>query len=93
MQYMAVPDFDLPRLRDLFPGEFEAPVNSSVSPTDWVSVRVVVQERKIQVYVGTDKTPALEARKLEELNRGAIGLWTGNGSDGGFANLRITMTK
>ena len=93
VQYVALPDFDWSRLRELFPGEFEAPVNSSMSPTEWVSLRVVVQDRKIQIYVGTDKTPALEARKLEELNRGTIGLWTGNGSDGDFANLRITLAK
>ena len=35
----------------------------------------------------------LEVRKLGSLDRGAVGLWVGNGSDGDFANLRITPAK
>jgi hypothetical protein len=93
LQYMAVPEFDWPRLREQFADEFERPVDASVAPTDWVTLRVVVQERTVQVYVGPDKMPALAARKLGSLNRGIIGLWTGNGSDGDFANLRITPTR
>ena len=93
LQYISVPEFDWPRLREQFPDEFERPVDASVAPTDWVTLRVVVQERTVQVYVGPDKTPALAARKLGSLNRGIIGLWTGNGSDGDFANLRITPTR
>ena len=93
LQYMALPDFDWPRLREQFPDEFEAPVGPSIAPTDWVPLRVVVADKNIQVYVGPDQQPALTARKLGALNRGIIGLWTGNGSDGDFANLRITPAK
>ena len=93
LQYMAVPEFDWPRLREMSPGEFERPVAPSLAPTDWVTLRVVVQEWTVEAYVGPDKTPVLSARKLGHVNRGIIGLWTGNGSDGDFANLRITPTK
>jgi hypothetical protein len=93
LQYMAVPEFDWPRLREQFPDEFERPVDPSIAPTDWVTLRVVVQERTIEAYVGRDTMPTLAARKLGNLNRGIIGLWTGNGSDGDFANLRITPTR
>jgi hypothetical protein len=93
VQYIAVPDFDWPRLRKEFPEEFENPVDSSVVPTDWVPLRVVVKGRTIQVYVGPVKSPTLEARKLGQYDRGMIGLWVGNGSDGDFANLRITPMK
>ncbi|HTS30100.1 MAG TPA: hypothetical protein VMH81_29715 [Bryobacteraceae bacterium] len=90
LQYMAVPEFDWPRLREQFPDEFERPVSPSLEPTGWVTLRVAVQERNVQVYVGPDQMPVLTARKLGNLNRGMVGLWTGNGSDGDFANLRIT---
>jgi hypothetical protein len=93
LQYMMVPDFDWPKLRQQFPDEFERPVASSVGPTDWVTLRVAVREQKVDVSIGPDHTPVLSARKLGSLNRGMIGLWTGNGSDGDFANLRITRTK
>lgn len=93
VQYMASPDYDWPRLRKEFPEEFENPVDPSVAPTDWVPLRVVVKGRTIQVYVGLVKSPTLEVRKLGQHDRGLIGLWTGNNSDGDFANLRITPMK
>jgi hypothetical protein len=93
VQYIASPDYDWPRLRQEFPGEFENPVDPSVVPTAWVPLRVVVKGRTIQVYVGSVKSPTLEVRKLGQHDRGLIGLWTGNNSDGDFENLRITRMK
>src|SRR5205807_6829721 len=52
VQYMASPDYDWPRLRQEFPDQFESAVASSVGPTDWVPLRVVVNGRAIQVFVG-----------------------------------------
>ena len=93
VQYIASPDYDWPRLRKEFPGEFENPVGAAVDPIGWVPLRIVVTGRTIQVYVGSVTSPTLEVRKLGQHNRGAVGLWTGNGSDGDFANLRITPSK
>jgi hypothetical protein len=93
VQYAAVPDYDWPRLRKEFPEEFENPVDASVVPTDWVPLRVVVKDRTIQVYVGRAAAPALEVRKLGTDDSGMIGLWTGNNSDGDFANLRVSPAK
>jgi 3-keto-disaccharide hydrolase len=93
VQYIALPDYDWPRLRKEFPEEFENPVDASVVPTDWVPLRIVVKGPSIQVYVGKVSAPTLEVRKLGNQNAGAIGLWTGNNSDGDFANLRITRMK
>jgi hypothetical protein len=52
VQYMASPDYDWPRLRKDFPGEFENPVDSAIEPTGWVPLRVVIRGRTVQVYVG-----------------------------------------
>lgn len=93
VQYIAVPEYDWARLRKEFPEEFENPVDGSVSPTDWIPLRVVVSGQRIQVYVGSVKTPTLEVRKLGAYGRGAVGLWVGNTSDGDFANLRISPSK
>jgi hypothetical protein len=93
VQYTALPDYDWPRLRKEFPEEFENPVDASLVPTDWVPLRVVVKGQTIQAFVGPGKSPALEVRKLGQLDRGMVGLWVGNGSDGDFANLRITALK
>jgi hypothetical protein len=93
VQYVAVPDYDWPRLRKEFPEEFENPVDASVAPTDWVPLRVVVKGNALQIFVGKVNAPALEVRKLGTLDRGLIGLWVGNNSDGDFTNLRVTPMK
>ena len=93
VQYVSVPDYDWPRLRQEFPEEFENPVDPSVSPTDWVPLKVIVNAKTIQIFVGSANAPALEVRKLGQLDRGMIGLWVGNTSDGDFANLRVTPVK
>jgi hypothetical protein len=93
VQYMASPDYDWPRLRKEFPEEFENPVDPSIAPTDWVPLKVIVTGRKVQVYVGPVKSPTLDVRKLGQDDRGMVGLWTGNNSDGDFRNLRITPSK
>ncbi len=93
VQYIAVPDHDWPRLREEFPEEFENPVDASVSPTDWMPLRIVVRGQTVQVYAGQVQSPTLEVRKLGTLDRGQVGLWVGNGSDGDFATLRITGAR
>jgi hypothetical protein len=93
VQYIAPPEYDWPRLRKEFPEEFENPVDPSIVPTDWVPLRVVVKDKTIQVFVGRVKTPTLEVRKLGSQNRGTVGLWVGNNSEGDFASLRITPAR
>ena len=93
VQYMAMPEYDWPRLRKEFPEQFERPVDASVAPADWVSMKLVVKEKTIDAYVGNVKTATLAVRKLGQSDRGAVGLWVGNNSDGDFANLRITAAK
>jgi hypothetical protein len=93
VQYVSVPDYDWPRLRKEFPEEFENPVDASIAPTDWVPLRVVVKGNAVQVFVGKFGAPTLEVRKLGALDRGMIGMWVGNNSDGDFTNLRVTPMK
>jgi hypothetical protein len=93
VQYIVLPDFDWPVLRQKFPEEFENPVDPSVAPAEWVSLRVVAAGAKVQIYAGAVKSPTLEVRKLGSLDRGMIGLWVGNNSDGDFANLRMTPAQ
>ncbi len=90
IQYIQVPEFDWPILRDKFPEEFERPVDASIKPTDWVHLKVVVKGGRVQAFVGSAATATLDVRKLGQLGSGLVGLWVGNSSDGDFANLRLT---
>lgn len=93
VQYMQVPEFDWPVLREKFAEEFERPVPASIKPTDWVRLKIVVKGGRVQVFAGAGATPTMEVRKLGQLDRGMVGLWVGNNSDGDFANLRITPAR
>ena len=93
VQYISVPDYDWPRLRKEFPGEFESGVDPSVAPTEWVPLKVVVSGTSVEVRVGRASAPTLKVRRLGELARGRIGLWVGNNSNGDFAALRVTPSK
>jgi hypothetical protein len=93
VQYMAPPEFDWPVLRQRFPGEFERPVHPGVSPTDWIPLHIGVSNRGVFVSVGFVANNTLTARKLGSTDRGQIGLWVGNNSDGDFRDLRVTPIR
>jgi putative VirB-like lipoprotein len=93
VQYISLPDYDWPRLREAFPEQFENPVDESLDPTGWVRLRVAIDAHKLQIFVGPVTQPTLEVRKLGELDGGQVGLWVGNVSGGDFANLVITPAK
>jgi hypothetical protein len=93
VQYMAVPNHDWSLLRKEFPEEFENPVDPSVSPTDWVPLRIDVRDRTIRIFVGAVQSPTLEVHKLGLHDRDMVGLWTGGGSDGSYRNVRLTSGR
>jgi hypothetical protein len=93
VQYISMPEFGWARLRKEFPEEFENPVDQSLGPNDWVRLRIVVEGAKVRIYAGQVGTPALEVRKLGQLDGGMIGLRAGNNSEADFANLTITPAK
>ena len=93
VQYISLPEFDWPELREKFPEEFENPVEASLVPTDWVRLRVVVEDSKVRVHVGPGSEVTLEVRKLGAHEGGQVGLWVGNVSGGDFANLVVTPAK
>lgn len=90
VQYISTPNFDWPKLRADFPGKYEAAVSPVPEPNGWFHARIVVADRKVSVYVNDATTPSLVVTELSERRGGMIGLWVGNGSNGAFANLKIT---
>lgn len=92
VQYVAMPDNGFGILRKNAPGEFENAVDSSAVPSGWNHLRLVVAKGRVRAFVGKAGTPALDVRPLHELSAGMVGLYVDNGSDGAFANLRITPT-
>lgn len=93
VQYISVPAYDWPLLREKFPGKYEQPIEPTPDPNEWFHAKIVVDNQKIAVYVNGAAKPALAVQQLVKLNGGRIGFWVGNGSDGNWKNLVIKPDK
>ncbi len=93
IQYVSVPDYDWPKLREQFPGKYENSVKPIPDPEDWFHVKVIINNKDVKVFVNKNNQPSLVVQKLTNSKTGKIGLWVGNGSGGDFANLVITPKK
>lgn len=91
VQYISHPAYPWNRLREEWPGKYEAAVQPALDPNDWVRLRVVVGDPEIRVYAGEGVEAILVVERLGDLTSGGVGLWVGNGSAGDFASLRVTQ--
>ena len=90
VQYISHPVHTWKKLRDENNGVYEKAVNPAPDPNGWFHARIEVSGKTVKVFVDDAATPSLTVEKLNDRQSGAVGLWVGNGSDGNFANLKIT---
>ena len=88
-QYSAHPDFDFARSRQEAPEKYESYVD--VQPGVWTRYRIEVEGRKARLYVNGAEQPCLIVDDLKhEPQQGRVALWVGPGTEGYFANLKVT---
>lgn len=88
-QYVSFPDWPWQRTRQETPGLYESYVD--LEPGVWTKVRIVATGTKARLYVHGAEQPSLIVNDLKlGPAKGGIGLWVGPGTDGYFANLRVT---
>jgi hypothetical protein len=87
IQYMSMPDFGWPVLRQRSPGVYEKSIGSRPSPDDWVHLRVEFGDGHLKAYVNRSKEPQLDVPLLTSQTAGRVALWVGNNSSGSFRNL------
>ena len=88
-QYVSFPDWPWHRMRQGTPGLYESYVD--LEPGVWTKVRIVVKGTKALLFVHGAEQPCLVVNDLKlGPTKGAVGLWVGPGTDGYFANLRLT---
>ncbi len=88
-QYGARPDFDYDRLRKESPEKYESYVD--LEPGVWTKYRIVIDGTKARLFVHGAAQPCLVVNdmKLGD-SEGAVALWVGPGTEGYFANLKVT---
>ncbi len=91
-QYSSHPDFDFARLRKESPEKYESYVD--LQPGVWTKYRITVEGRTARLFVHDAQQPGLIVDDLKiEPREGGVALWVGPGTEGYFANLKITPTK
>ena len=92
VQYVSHPANTWQRLRTERPGQFEQAIEPPPDPNAWFHARIVLAGGRVEVFVNGAAKPSLSVEDLGAAKSGGVALWAGNGSDGAFANLRITPT-
>lgn len=88
-QYGSHPDFDFARLRKESPEKYESYVD--LEPGAWTRMKITVDGTKARLYVHGAEQPCLIVNDLKLGDtEGGVALWIGPGTEGYFANLRIT---
>lgn len=88
-QYISMPDYDWSRLRKQAPGEYESYVD--LVPGEWTRIKIEVAGIKARLYVNGAPQPVLLVNDLKHGDStGSVALWIGFGTEGYFANLRIS---
>ena len=91
-QYVSFPDWPWQRTRKETPGLYESYVD--LEPGVWTKVKIVLAGDKARLYVHGAEQPCLIVNGLKlPPAKGGIGLWSGPGTDGYFANLRVAPTQ
>ena len=90
-QYSAHPDFDFARAREEAPEKYESYVD--LQPGVWTKYRIEVAGTTARLFVHDAEQPTLIVNDLKlEPQQGGVALWVGPGTEGYFANLKITPT-
>lgn len=91
-QYCSHPEFDFARLRRESPEKYESYVD--LQPGAWTKYRIEINDRKARLYVHSAEQPSLIVDDLKmEPREGGVALWVGPGTEGYFANLKITPKR
>jgi len=88
-QYSSYPDFDFARSRGEAPGKYESYVD--LQPGVWTKYKIEIEGRRARLYVDGTEQPCLVVNDLKrEPHDGGVALWVGPGTEGYFANLKIS---
>lgn len=89
IQYFAYPDYKFPRLRKEFPEKYESYADMGLN--EWIKMKMVVRGPEARLYLNGEKRPCLVVTDLKLGNSpGGIGLFVDVGTEGYFADVKIS---
>lgn len=93
IQYISHPVFTWKKLREERNGVFEKEIISPPNPNGWFTLKLVVNNKSIQVFINQSKNPSLVVEKISSTTSGRVGIFVGDGSGGDFKNIKVRYSK
>ncbi|KQC02189.1 family 16 glycoside hydrolase [Pedobacter sp. Hv1] len=90
VQYISHPDFTWEKLRNERNAVFEKSIINPPNPNHWFTMKLVIDNTTVKVYINNAVIPSLTVEKLNKRKVGKIGLFTADSSGGNFKTLQIT---
>lgn len=90
IQYYAYPSYKFDRLRKESPEKYESYADMEMDT--WITMRIEVQGQQAKLFLNKNKQPSLVVNDLKhgaDLS-GGIGLWVEVGTEGYFADLKVS---
>lgn len=90
IQYYAYPDYKFDRLRKESPEQYES--YSDMGLNEWINMKITVNGQEARLYLNDAKQPSLIVKDMKHgaAAAGGIGLWVEVGTEGYFADLKVT---
>jgi hypothetical protein len=88
-QYFSYPDYKFDRLRKEAAGQYESYAEMALN--EWINVRIEVKDAQAKLFINGQKQPVLIVNDLKHGESvGAVGLFVDVGTEGYFADLKVT---
>ena len=90
IQYFSYPDYKFDRLRREAPEKYESYADMGLN--EWIKMKIVVKGAEAKLYLNDNKQPSLAVNdlKLGPGQTGGIGLFVDNGTEGYFADVKVS---
>lgn len=93
VQYISHPYFTWEKLRKERNAVFEKGIINPPDPNDWFTMKLVVDNATVKVYINNASQATLIVEKLNNQASGKIGLFTADSSGGDFKRIIINHEK
>lgn len=90
VQYFSYPDYDFARFRKEAPEKYESYADMGLN--EWIKMKIVVKGQQAKLFINNSVQPCLIVNDLKHGSdlSGVVGLWVENGTEGFFADLKIS---
>jgi len=90
IQYFSYPDYDFQRFRKEAPEKYESYADMGLN--EWIKMKIVLKGQQAKLFINNSAQPCLIVNDLKHGSdlSGVVGLWVEWGTEGFFADLKIS---